>query len=387
MRLNALLATALMLTISACGSRGGIQEAPVDLPETLPSKADVDIEWWHLLGDDRPRAQLSRLQPVVESDYVYAALDSGALYQLDPSGKKTLLTEQPNGFSAPVSVDENSIAMLTRKGQLVLTDKALNELWSLELGAIALAPALLTQERVFVQTMDGRVNAVERITGRLLWAHQEAEPDLTITGTSAPILVSTPAGDAVVTGLSNGKLLALSVLDGSVLWEYRIARASGKTDISKLADVDATVTQVGNVLVVAGYQGDLVVVDGASGRILQGTDFSSYRNIEVGTESLYAVNDQSHIVSLDATTLSQNWINESFEYRQISNLVVKQGLIYAGDQEGYLHVLDQQTGEWLASRHIDWRGAQSSPVPYLDGVLFQGVSTRLKYVTVSRHDL
>jgi outer membrane protein assembly factor BamB len=273
---------------------------------------------------------------------------------------------------------------ITGEGMALLLDRDYNQLWSFKLNALATEPALMTPERIFIQPIDGRINAIERITGRLLWVFQDAEPNLTLTGTSGPELVRTGVGEAVVMGLSNGKVVALSTVDGAVIWEYRIARSSGKTDVSRLVDVDAHVTQVDERLFLTGYQGDLVAIEAETGRVLQATGFSSYRAIQTNGQWLFGVNAQSHVVALDPFDLSVVWTATDFEYRQLSELLVQDDALYVADIQGYLHVLDSQTGQWLTSRQIDWRGSNSDPVAFAGGVLLQGYSTRVKLLQLMR---
>jgi outer membrane protein assembly factor BamB len=176
----------------------------------------------------------------------------------------------------------------------------------------------------------------------------------------------------------------LNVVDGSVIWEYRITRSQGKTDVSRLVDVDAQVTDLGDRIVATAYQGDLVVVDNQTGQVRQAKAFSSYRSIKTDGNVWYGVNAQSHLVAFDATTLEEKWTNTELEYRQLSELLIVDDFIVVTDLEGYLHVLDKANGEWSGSRHIDWRGAKSNPVAFGKGILMQGHSTRLKYVELTR---
>jgi outer membrane protein assembly factor BamB len=338
----------------------------------------LDVTWWHILGNEQAPKSFGQLKPVVYQDLAYVALADGAVFAVDLEGEYTEIGRHAAEITAPLTVSDEQILVTDADGIVTLYTMGLIPIWSLNVGALSTESALLTEGRVFVQTIDGRVSAIERITGRLLWSFQDAEPRLTLTGTSSPILISTNRGDAIVTGLANGKLTALSVLDGSVVWEYRITRASGKTDVSRLVDVDAQATLVDGRLVASSYQGDLIVVETATGRVLQAKPFSTYRSILVDGETWFGVNAQSHVVSVNSSTLEENWTNESFEYRELSELVLLEGNLFATDKKGFLHVLDAQSGEWLASRHVDWRGAKTDPVVFGNGVLVQGYSTRLK---------
>ncbi|WP_196157695.1 PQQ-binding-like beta-propeller repeat protein [Reinekea sp. G2M2-21] len=369
--------------MTACAS-GGLNEKPAQLPETLPAKVSLDVQWWHILGDEHAPKSFGQRSPVVYGDHAYVGLAQGDIFKIDLSGNQTRLGTHGYRITAPLSLNKDQMVILDERGMVSLADLSLQLQWSTPLNALATEPALMTENRIFVQTIDGRVNAIERITGRLLWSFQDAEPDLTLTGTSTPELINTNQGPAVVTGLANGKLVALNVVDGSVVWEYRITRASGKTEVSRLVDVDAQVTNLGDRLIATAYQGDLIVVDTATGQVLQAREFSTYRSIQVDDRAWYGVNAKSEIVAMNPSTLEQQWLNSDFTYRQLSELVVTDKYLAVSDVAGYLHVLDKSTGEWLGSRHIDYRGAKTDPVPFGDGVLMQGHSTRVKLVTFNQ---
>jgi outer membrane protein assembly factor BamB len=367
----------------SCAS-GGLNESPVELPSELPSKVDLDVVWWDILGDEFSDKSFGQLSPTVVNDAAYIALVNGEVFRANVSGDIQLIGQHNREITAPLSIDSDQILISDQQGFVSLTDMELSEVWTTNLKAISIEKALFTESRIFVQTIDGRLNAVERITGRLLWSYQDAEPNLTVKGTSSPILISTGSGDAVVTGLANGKLVAINVADGSIAWEYRITRASGKTDVSRLVDVDAKVTHIGDRIIATAYQGDLVVVETQTGRVIQAKPFSTYRSIQVDESGWYGVNAKSHVVAFDPVTLEELWSNNVLEYHQLSEILLLDDFIAVSDLTGFLHVFDKQTGEWLASRHIDWRGAKTDPVRFGSGLLMQGHSTRLKYINVLR---
>lgn len=367
------------LALFACAS-GSINEAPKALAEPIPSDVKIDIPWFHILADDFSAKAFGQLKPTVVDDSAFVALSTGEVFAVNQAGKVKAVASHPTEITTSLVVADEQFVFADADGRINLASAEFDIVWSADLNAIAVEAPLVTAQRIFVQTIDGRVNALERVTGRLLWSYQDAEPKLTLTGTSTPVLINTDAGQAIVTGLANGKLVALSVQDGSVIWEYRITRASGKTDISRLVDVDAQVTVVGESIIATAYQGDLVVVDTKTGQVKQAKAFSSYRSILAEGGSWFGVDAQSHLVSFNPVTLQENWRNDDFEYRLVSELVKVDDWLVGSDSLGFLHVVDANTGKWLASRHIDWRGAKTDPVKFADGLLMQGHSTRLKYI-------
>ncbi|MEJ2044265.1 MAG: PQQ-binding-like beta-propeller repeat protein [Reinekea sp.] len=378
---NGLVSILAAIALGACAS-GDLIEQPKALPESLPQKVDLQVQWWDILGDQYSAKAFGQRVPVVFGDNAYVALADGSVFLMSPDGDARVLGKHTFGITAPLGVDGQDIVVLDRQGRVAAYDHDFQQRWSLTLNALSVEAPLLTDSRLFVQTIDGRINAIERITGRLLWVYQDAEPNLTLTGTSTPVLINTDSGPAIVSGLANGKVVALSVVDGSVIWEYRIARATGRSDVSRLVDVDAQVTNLGDRLVVSGYQGDLVVIDNRSGQVLQAKNFSSYRSVAVTDNAWFGVDAQSHLVALNPLTLEVLWTNSDFEYRQLSEVLVSGDYIVVSDAEGFMHVVDSSSGEWLGSRHIDWRGAKTDPVAFGHGILMQGYSTRVKLINI-----
>lgn len=378
MRITA-LATLLLVALAGCVS-GPLKEAPEPLPADVPAKAKLNIDWWHILIPFYTEVPFHRIAPTLTDRGILTASPFGEIVLLSPEGDFLWRRQIADQISAPVAADHRHMAIVTGNGDLRLLDWNGNTVWNTAIAALATEAPVLLEDRVIVQTTDGRITALERNTGRALWVYQDAQPDLTITGTARPTVID----DLVVTGLANGKLVALNLSDGAPAWEYRIARAQGKTDVSRLVDVDASVSVVDGMILAAGYQGDMLVIEAASGRVLASRPMSTYRKIVPGEQYWYAVNDKSHILALDPNTLDPVWTQEQFTYRRLSHVVPWKDALAVSDAQGYVHLLDAETGDWLVSREIDWTGASTAPVVMGDYLLQQGNSSRIKRLSFER---
>lgn len=377
---NAFLVAGLTLLLAAC-SGGPLREAPTPLPEQIPQQAELRIDWWQMLEERYTEMPFSRIAPLVTERGILTASPLGEVALLSEEGRFIWRRQLADQIVAPLAADSRHMALVTGNGELKLFDWDGNEIWSTAITALATEAPLLLEDRLVLQTMDGRVMALERNTGRPLWVYQDAEPELTITGTARPLQVD----DLVVTGLANGKLVGLSLADGSPAWEYRIARAQGKTDVSRLVDVDASVTRVGDYLLAAGYQGDMLVLDAASGRVLASQPLSTYRAVVPGENYWYAVNAESHVLALDPRSLEVVWTQDQFTYRRLSRVLPWRDALAVSDYAGVVHLLDAETGEWLASQSVDWTGASTAPVALGDDyILQQGNSSRIKRLSFRR---
>ena len=59
----------------------------------------------------------------------------------------------------------------------------------------------------------------------------------------------------VIAGLDNGKVIALSLTTGELLWTTTVAPSRGQPEIERLVDIDSPVRVMGDDISVVGYQG------------------------------------------------------------------------------------------------------------------------------------
>lgn len=376
MRLSGLLTVVMVAVLLAGCARGTLREAPTPLPakEERPELMRMDIDWWHILVDFNTRVPFHRIGPTLTEQGILTASPLGELVLLDEAGRFIWRRQVTDHITAPVGADARNLFVMTGDGEMLMLDWNGQQRWSTALTALATEAPLVLSDRIIVQTVDGRVTAIERNTGRALWVFQDAEPSLTITGTAQPVRVD----DLVVTGLANGKLVALNINDGATVWEYRIGRAQGKTDVSRLVDVDSAITLVDDLILATGYQGDLLVIEARTGRVLGAKPLSSHRSVTVGDQYWFVVNAESHVLALDPNTLDEVWRQEQFTFRRLSEAVVWRDSLAVADGEGFVHLLDQATGEWQVTRSVDWTGISTAPVVMGDYLIQQGNSSRIK---------
>ena len=106
-------------------------------------------------------------------------------------------------------------------------------------GEVLSAPAVAAQA-VIVRTVDGKLRGLAPDTGKELWQYEQPVPRLSLRGTAVPVI----AGNAVICGFDNGKVVALNIPDGSLLWETTVAPSHGRTELERLVDIDSAVKVV-----------------------------------------------------------------------------------------------------------------------------------------------
>src|SRR5690606_26603123 len=125
---------------------------------------------------------------------------------------------------------------------------------------------------VALQTVDGKLVALDAATGQQRWIYETTIPALTLRGSSKPVFAS----NTVLAGFANGMVAAVNVNNGFLLWEERVAIPQGRYDIERVIDVDGDLLLAGNTLFASSYQGNLMAFDVQSGKITWVMDASSY---------------------------------------------------------------------------------------------------------------
>jgi outer membrane protein assembly factor BamB len=197
---------------------------------------------------------------------------------------------------------------------------------------------------VVIRTVDGHVEALAMSDGVRRWAVDEPVPRLSLRGTAAPVL----AGDRIIAGFDNGKVVAMDPRNGDVLWDVPVNAPRGRTELERLADIDAPARVAGDDIFVVGFQGRVAMLAVDSGQVWWARDASSYRGFTLDEENLYLTNADSVVMAMRRSDGSVQWEQPALRKRGVTAPALDDDTLVVGDFEGYLHWLDKATGEIVA---------------------------------------
>lgn len=353
---SAILAAALL---AGCSGKGKKEVAPAPL-EKFTAEVTLKNEWSAKVGDGQGKLW-SSLQPALDSGYIYAADASGTVMALDRyDGKKQWQRKfKKTAISGGVGVGSGMVLLGTLDGEVLALDSETgDELWRSSVGSEVLAAPGTNGEVVVVQTQDDRIIGLDAYSGSRVWAHESTPALLTLRGTSAPLVTDYMA----FVGLSTGKVIALELEHGLPLWEQRIAIPSGRTELERMVDVDGGLVLRDNVLYATAYNGHVAGLDPESGRILWQREASSYAGATQGYGNAYVSLDNGFIEGVDERSSALLWRNEKLLNRQPTAPGVFSTYIAVGDLEGYLHLLSQVDGRFVARTRVDSKGIRVTPL-------------------------
>jgi outer membrane protein assembly factor BamB len=368
-------AFALALLLGGCSYFGWFQDSgkkPMPLTE-FSATASPKVAWSASVG----KAEDFHFLPMVDGNRIFTAAADGTVTILD-AGDGRVVTRFDAGrkLSAGAGGGGDQILVASGKGEVVAFDTAGKQQWVSQVNGDVLSPPVLAGKRVLVRTGDGRIFALNAADGKRQWVYQRPMPALLLRSFAGLLFV--PPGN-LVAGYPGGKLIALDLEDGKLVWEVTVSLPAGATELERIADVTGVPVIDGGRICAAAFQGKVACFDIQGGNTLWTRDASSPSGVAMDDKNLYFSDAQDNVQALDKEGGASRWKQDKLQRRRLTAPVVVEGKVVVGDFEGYLHVLSRDDGAFIGRVRVDG-GAVTALVPFKAGVLAQTAGGTLSYV-------
>lgn len=326
--------------------------------------------------------QLLNLRPMVAGGVVFAADADGRVQALDAAnGQIRWSVDLDLPISGGPGFGEGMVMVGTRDGELVAMnaqDGAVR--WTRQLTSEILSVPAARDGVVIVHTIDGKLFGLEATNGNERWRYEREVPVLTLRGAGSPVL----SNGAAFVGLSGGKLVALRIDNGGLLWDVNVTVPSGRSELERMADIDGDPLVFGGGVFVATYQGEVAAIEQRSGRQAWQRRLSVYSGMASDGQKLYLSDADGVVWALDVRSGAAVWSQDVLKNRRLSDAVVLDDYVVVGDFEGYLHWIDRSDGE-LAARTRVGGAPITKGITVVDDVLYvQGDDGELAALTLPR---
>lgn len=328
--------------------------------------------------------KLFKLRPVISKKVIYSASASGYVQarsqqtgQLLWSRDTQLAISSGPRLSDDILViggsDASVVALSAKDGAVSWRAKVSNQL---------LAPPIIKDKQVYAKTIDGRVYAFDAMNGKRLWRYNHGAPNLILRASSAPAVFD----NIVLVGFADGKVDALNRRTGVLLWQRNISYAAGGSEVDRMIDIDATPIIKNHVAYVVNYQGEVAALALNDGRQLWRHKLSAFRDMAVSNNVLFIVDAHSHIWALNLDSGLVLWQQKDLHNRGVNAPALsKYGLVIT-DKLGFMHILSSKTGQIIARTQIG--SNQTDVAPLIDKkdayILFNnGMLTDYKMTVIS----
>ena len=380
------------ILISSCGTWKSLttrddedREPKADKPLPLAqfdAEANIDVLWRRNIGRGIGQKFID-LSPAIEEGIVYAADAYGFVASMDTeSGRFQWRTRigrpRSKGFmnvmdrsdtafvTGGIGVGADMIYVGTARGEVVaLAASDGEERWRVVLTSEILAPPIASRDAVYAQTSDGNLFALALEDGSQKWVFHSQNPLVTLRGTSTPVFSS----GIVYAGFANGALSAIDSTSGELLWEQTVSLPTGTSDLERMVDVDGKPLVEQGVVVASTHQGMTTAIRRSDGQPIWQADVASTRALQSGYGLVFAVTDDDEIVGIEQRDGTIAWRQEGLLRRQLTDPVAFSNYIFVGDMQGFVHVLAQSDGRFIARRRVDSAAIQPT-MAQAEGVVY-----------------
>jgi outer membrane protein assembly factor BamB len=343
-----------------------------DKPKVEPAKlvdfkqaAKFEVRW----NVDVGNAGQSVLSPAVTREAVFAANARGKLVRLDRNtGREIWRADSGFAITGGVGAGEGMVLVGGEKGELAAFDEDSGRLkWQVKVSSDVLSAPKVADGVVVVRTGNQRITGLSAKDGGRLWLYERATPTLIVRSHAGVVI----RNGLVYAGFAAGKLAAISLKNGIVVWESSVSQPRGNTELERISDITSLpVVDEAQVCAVA-FQGRLACFDPVQGGALWTRDIASDKGLALSGKTLYVTDSDGNLVALDKNSGTTLWKNNQLFLRKVTAVYPLDDYLLLGDFEGYLHVLKSDDGSFVARTSTDGSAILVTPVTLGNGALIQ----------------
>lgn len=367
------LGLVVALGLAGCSTIGGwfgsgeAKIKPAELPTFHPS-ASMTRLWEINVGTGLPYS----FTPASDGQAVYAAGRDGRILKIDAAtGRELGRIETGRRLSAGVGVGEGLVLVGTPKGEVLAYRAADGQpAWTAQLSGEILSPPQARGGLVAVRGNDGKVWALDATDGKRCWVYSRALPALALREPGGLVL-----GDrAVYAGFPGGRLAALSLANGAPIWEANVALPKGATELERIADVTGALALSERLVCAGAFQGRVACFDRINGQGVWARDISVLRGVAMDQRQLYAADSADTVHAFDRERGVSPWKQDKLRDRRLSTPLPLDRHVAVGDYQGYVHLLDSETGAFAARSGTDGSSIVAAPIALPQGLVVQTVN-------------
>ena len=349
---------------------------PAELP-VLTNAQGVRVLWSSSIG----AAEAFVFSPTLNGDSVYAASRAGTVARLEAaSGQARWRISLGKRISGGVGSDGALVVVASDDGEVFALDARDGAVkWRARVSSEVLAAPKLGEGLVLVRSADSRIFAFGAEDGKRRWVYQRP---------AASLIVRSPAGltihmGAAYAGFSGGRLVAITLANGSARWEATVALPKGATELERVTDIVGDPAALGREVCAAAYQGRVACYDGQNGNQLWARDMSTLTGVSFDARYAFISDDKGAVHALDRSNGRSIWKQDRLAHRQLSLPLPLGTEVALGDLQGYIHMLARESGAFLARVATDGSPVRAAPVKLPDGFLVQTQSGGLYALTLN----
>jgi outer membrane protein assembly factor BamB len=287
---------------------------PAHAPEHLAIGAQLQQAWTASIGTGGAYWRKLTATPVIGGGRVFT-MDIDALvsaYDLRTGHRiwrtKTVLPKTRSAnIGGGISLDGDTLYAATGLADVFALDAATGKVrWHQALAAPARAAPTIVQGRLFLPTLDQKVQAHAAKDGSTEWSFQGTDAQTLVLGMPSPAY----ADGLVVAGFGSGDLACLRAESGTVSWSDALTAPHGGASLLDFAAIVGLPVIAEGQVYAAGLGGLLVALDLRSGRRLWEREVASEQTPWVAGDWLFVLTPDQHLGAINRTDGTVAWATQ-----------------------------------------------------------------------------
>src|SRR5690606_27041911 len=152
---------------------------------------------------------------------------NGRVSKLDLASGRPQWQSSTINLSAGAGSDGQTTAVAAADGTVIAFDDQGQEKWRAKATSAVNVPPAVGAGVVVVRSSDYRIQAFDASNGELRWSLQRPGPALALKTNMQMRIVD----GLLITGMPNGRLMAIDTRNGNVQWEGTVSVSQGATDL------------------------------------------------------------------------------------------------------------------------------------------------------------
>lgn len=272
--------------------------------------------------------------PRIFNDIVYMGSLDGVMSAYDIETGRVLWSEnEKTPLNGPVEYFKDHVAYGGLNGRLFVRHYLTGKLkYAIDLAAPVESAPVFHKDHLFIYLRGHQLVHMDAETGKILWVYKRAVPvNTTLQRTSKPLLL----GNKVIVGFADGFLGALSMDEGLLIWETKLA------ENSKFVDIDLNPIIAGGLIISGSPSGELKAINPENGAISRtfGVSVMAHPLLR-GEQLILGTNDgELVIMSLNGETLKKVKISK----QAISAVTWWKEMLVVATFDGQIRAVDPLT--------------------------------------------
>lgn len=370
MRTSTLFALAFtVVLVSGCSIFSADDEAKPAQLEKIDQQVELSLVWTAKAASSN-KDYWANLKMAVSDKSLFTADHSGKVVAFDlEDGEKQWSVELDLPVSGGVGYGAEKLVLGTIEGQIYALNAGDGSvLWSSTVSSEVVSSPSASEDIVVAHSIDNRLYAFDANTGEELWQHDAGAPILSVRGNSSSMI----RNNRVIAAFDNGKLVVFNAKNGALLWETRLALPKGRTELERMIDVDGQPIIVGDIIYSVSYQGRIGAFTRGTGKSLWFQDSSSHFSPAYSENKLFVTEAKNNLVrGFKASNGQELWNNDQLQYRGLTGPAVFADSLVVADADGFLHLLDMNTGVFIGRVNIRGNGISAPLLVVGDTLIVQ----------------